>query len=106
LKAARLEKFDGPIALVAEELPAGFALAAPNALIKQGENDIVLELTAPLAVAEGDYSFRIVGTGTHSLQPGRTSLELTLRVVKPVAGAADRGGVTAAETSPASGAGK
>jgi hypothetical protein len=75
-------------------------------LIKQGENDIVLELTAPLAVAEGDYSFRIVGTGTHSLQPGRASLDLTLRVVKPVAGAADRSGVTAAETSPANGAGK
>jgi len=105
VKAARLEKFDGPIALVAEELPAGFALAAPNAaLIKQGENDIVLELTAPLAVAEGDYPFHLVGTGTHLLQPGRTSLDLTLRVVKPVAGAADRGGVTPAEPAPAKGA--
>ncbi len=105
IKAARLEKFDGPIALVAEELLAGFALAAPNAaLIKQGENDIVLELTAPLAVAEGDYPFRIVGTGTHQLQPGRTSLDLTLRVVKPVASAAIPGGTTPTETAPAKGA--
>ena len=105
LKAARLEKFDGPIALVAEGLPAGFALAAPNAaLIKQGENDIVLEVAAPLAVAEGDFPFRIVGTGTHSLQPGRTSLELTLRVIKPVAGTAIPGGTTPAETAPAKGA--
>ncbi len=105
VKATRLEKFDGPISLTAEELPAAFALAAPNpALIKQGEHEIVLELTTPLAVAEGDYSFRLVGTGTHSLQPGRTSLDLTLRVVKPAASAATPGGGPPSDTTPAKGA--
>ncbi|HEX4143717.1 MAG TPA: PPC domain-containing protein [Pirellulales bacterium] len=105
VKATRLEKFDGPISLTVEELPAGFALAAPNAaLIKKGENDTVLEVTAPLAVAEGDHPIRVVGTGTHSLQPGRGSLDLTLRVVKPVTAAATQGGATPAETSPAKGA--
>jgi hypothetical protein len=99
VKATRLQKFDGPIALVAEGLPAGFAVKAAS--IDKGKNDVVLELTAPLAVAEGDFPFRIVGSGTHALQPGRASLELTLRVVKPPAGAA-----TSVKTPPGNGSGK
>ncbi len=86
VKVTRTDGFTGPISLAAEQLPAGFALAAAGvAVIKPGENELPLEISLPLAAAEGDYPVRIVGTGTHSLQPGRATIDVMLRVVKPPA---------------------
>ncbi len=102
VKATRMENFNGPIALAAEQLPAGFALAAPGtAVIKEGEQEFSLEITALLAAAEGDYPLRIVGGGTHSLQPGRAQIDLILRVVKPLAAGPTLAPAGSVETAPA-----
>jgi hypothetical protein len=81
--ANRLNKFDDKIDLVAEGLPSGVtAKAAP---IEKGKPDATIELTGPVAMAEGDYPFRVIGSATFQNQPKRVTLDnLVLRVVKPI----------------------
>jgi hypothetical protein len=83
VKATRLEKFADAITLAAEGLPSGFDLKV--APLAKGKTEATLELTGPRTVAEGDYPFRLVGTGTYLNQPGRVALDLILHVARPLA---------------------
>lgn len=82
IKAAKSNGFNDAIAIAFEGLPPG--VAATAAPIPQGQAQVAIPLTAPAALAEGDYKFRIVGTATFQNQSKRVVLgDVPLRVVKP-----------------------
>lgn len=93
----RLNKFDDKIDLAVEGLPPG--VTAKVAPIEKGKPEATIELAGPVALAEGDYPFRLTGAATFQNQPKRAAVEnLILRVVKPIqvavapAGALNPGG--------------
>ena len=59
--ANRLNKFDDKIDLAVEGLPPG--VTAKAAAIEKGKPDATIELSGPIAMAEGDYPFRVTGGG-------------------------------------------
>jgi len=83
VSATKLNKFDDAITIEVEGLPTG--VTAKVAPIEKGKPDATIELSGPGSLAEGDYPFRIVGSGTFQSQPKRVAMEnVLLRVVKPV----------------------
>lgn len=84
VKVAKVKGFDDAITIAVEGLPPGVsATAAP---IAKGQAQVAIPLTAPAALAEGDYKFRIVGSSTFQNQPKRIVLgDVVLRIVKPFA---------------------
>lgn len=93
--ANRLNKFDDKIDLAVEGLPPG--VTAKAAAIEKGKPDATIELSGPLAMAEGDYPFRVTAAATFQNQPQRAAIEnLVLRVVKPIQLAATPAGPLAA----------
>jgi hypothetical protein len=83
LKATKLNKFDDKIALAIEGLGPEFK--SPAVAIDKGKKEAVLEFSGPLALAEGDYPLKIVGTGTFQSQPLRVEVsDVVLRVGKPI----------------------
>ena len=83
VQANRLNKFDDKIDLAVEDLPPG--VAAKPAAIEKGKPDATIELSGPVALAEGDYPFRVTGSATFQNQPRSVTLgNLTLHVVKPI----------------------
>lgn len=89
--AKRLNKFDDKIDLAVQGLPPSFT--AKVAAIDKGKNDVMIEVTGPKALAEGEYPLKIVGTATFQNQPKQVVAEAALEVVPPV-------GVTLAPAGP------
>lgn len=84
VKTERLNKFDGPINLAVDGLPAG--VTAEVKPIEKGKGEIDIAVSGVAALAEGDYPIRITGTAAHQNQPKTVVLnDVILRVVKPLA---------------------
>lgn len=98
LQLKRLNKFDDTVTLAVVGLPPG--IEAQVTPIAKGKAEATVTLTAPPLAAEGDYSFRVVGSGTFNFQPREVTLAgLALRVVRPPQPAA--GGAPATAPQPA-----
>ncbi len=84
VKTEKMNGFDDQIALAVEGLPEG--IAADAKAIEKGKADVQVTLTAPVALAEADFAFRLVGRAAFQNQPKQVVVEpLVLRVVKPLA---------------------
>jgi hypothetical protein len=82
VKAAKSNGFDDNITLAFDGLPPG--VAATAAPIAKGQAQVVIPLTGPAALAEGDYKFRIIGSAAFQNQAKQVVLgDVVLRVVKP-----------------------
>ncbi|HUY89237.1 MAG TPA: PPC domain-containing protein [Pirellulales bacterium] len=83
VKTTKSNGFDDQITLAVDGLPAG--VTATVAPIPKGQAQVAIALAGPGSLAEGDYTFRIVGSATFQNQPKQVVLgNAVLRVVKPL----------------------
>ncbi|HVX61349.1 MAG TPA: PPC domain-containing protein [Pirellulales bacterium] len=83
VKATKSNGFGDAITLALEGLPAG--VTATVAPIAKGKAEADIALAGPGSLAEGDYTFRVVGSATFQNQPKQVVLgNAVLRVVKPI----------------------
>lgn len=83
IKATKTNGFDDPITLAIDGLPAG--VAATVAPIPKGQAQVAIALAGPGSLAEGDYTFRVIGSANFQNQPKQVVLgNAVLRVVKPL----------------------
>lgn len=81
VKATKTNGFDDPITLAVDGLPAG--VAATVAPIPKGQAQVAIALAGPGSLAEGDYTFRVIGSAVFQNQPKQVVLgNAVLRVVK------------------------
>lgn len=93
IKAERMNGFDGEIALAVDGLPA--EITGEVKPVAKGAAQAELKLTGPAALAEGSLRFRVIGSASHQSQPKQASVEVPVRVVRPLAVTVEpAGGVT------------
>lgn len=81
VKLERSNGFEGDVALAVSGLPSGVSLEAKP--IEKGKNEVTLAIKAPEGLATGEYRLKLTATANHQNQPGKTELELPLRIVPP-----------------------
>jgi hypothetical protein len=81
VKLERSNGFEGDVALGVSGLPSGVSLEVKP--IEKGKNEVTLAIKAPEGLATGEYRFELIATANHQNQPGKTQLELPLRIVPP-----------------------
>ncbi|HEV3004070.1 MAG TPA: hypothetical protein VGX78_06385, partial [Pirellulales bacterium] len=82
VKTTKLNGFDDLITLAVDGLPPGVTVTVAN--IDKGKAEAAITLAGPGAMAEGDYTFRVVGSATFQNQPKTVAAGGVLRVVKPI----------------------
>lgn len=83
VKVTKTNGFDDQITLAIDGLPAG--VTATVAPIPKGQAQVAIALAGPGSLAEGDYTFRVVGSANFQNQPQQVVLgNAVLRVVKPL----------------------
>lgn len=91
VKTTKSNGFDDVITLAVDGLPAG--VTATVAPIAKGQAQAAIAIAGPGLLAEGDYTFRIVGSATFQNQPKQAVVgNAVLRVVKPLEVAAAAAG--------------
>lgn len=83
IKTTKANGFDDPITLAVDGLPLG--VTATVAPIPKGQAQAAIAIAGPGSLAEGDYTFRVIGTAAFQNQPKQVVLgNAVLRVVKPI----------------------
>ena len=94
VKAEKLNKFDDPIALAIEGLPAG--VTAEVKPIEKGKPEVDIVLKGSENLPLGDHKFKLTGTATFQSQPKQVVLgEVALKVINPLVVAAAPAGTIA-----------
>ena len=83
VKLTKTNGFDDQVTLAVDGLPGG--VTATVAPIPKGQAQAAIALAGGGSLAEGDYTFRVVGSATFQNQPKQVVLgNAVLRVVKPI----------------------
>jgi hypothetical protein len=83
VKLTKTNGFDDQVTLAIDGLPGG--VTATVAPIPKGKADVAIALAGGGSLAEGDYTFRVIGSAAFQNQPKQVVLgNAVLRVVKPI----------------------